>query len=182
MASLVPPARQSNKVDLNEIASLTFHKLFKNMECYISIYGESEGRRLLLNRLHSAGWYAVRLGDVHRLNLTAAGTAVFLQSHLYNEDLEDWGEGSPSAVFNKGGPLPQHINILLRRIAWVHDRTVELSEHMLHDSEPDYPLDETLKIRHGEDLETCNKINENLNLLVASFHRRYGSEASLGPK
>ncbi|KAH7393648.1 hypothetical protein BKA64DRAFT_755997 [Cadophora sp. MPI-SDFR-AT-0126] len=163
------PVLRRNRGDLNEVASLIFHKLCKNMEYYISIYGQSKGRCTLLDRLHSAGWYAVRLGDVYRLNLTAAEAAVFFQTYDYGDESEDWGNDFPSVTFSEGSSVPEYIDILMKRIAWTHDRVVELSVHMLQDPEPGQPLDKILKKPHGEDLESCEKIREKLDVLAAGF-------------
>ncbi|PVH76848.1 hypothetical protein DL98DRAFT_639904 [Cadophora sp. DSE1049] len=169
-----PPVLRRNRGGLNEVASLILHKLFKNMEYYISIYGESSGRHIILDRLHSAEWYAVRLGDVYRLNLTAAGAAVFFQTYDYGDESDDWGEGFPSVTFTEGDSVPLYIDILIKRIAWVHDSVVELSVHMLQDSEPGQSLDKVLKRRHGEDLQSYEKIREKLDVLITGFSRRYG--------
>ncbi|KAK0099579.1 hypothetical protein ONS95_013523 [Cadophora gregata] len=167
-----------NDRNLNELARLIFLNLCKNMEYYISIYGQSKGRHLVLDRLLSAGDYAIQLGKVCQMNLTPVDATLFFLGLDYSGKSEDWGEGFSSAVFNIGDSLPGHLDILLRRIEWVHDRVRELSLHMLHDSEPDQLLDEMLKKRHQEDIVTCDMILEKLSLLKMTLHQRYGLGAA----
>ncbi|KAL5320020.1 hypothetical protein ACEPPN_013079 [Leptodophora sp. 'Broadleaf-Isolate-01'] len=99
------------------------------MEYYISTYGDSDGRQILLDRLRSVGWYAVRLNEA----------AFVFRRRSSDEDSNPWG---------KDFSLQRHIKISAERIEWTHDQVLELAFGMLHDSEPSLLIDETLKQRH----------------------------------
>lgn len=123
------------------------------MEYYISTYGDSDGRQILLDRLRSVGWYAVRLNEVWNVRvggdpLTPNQAAFVFRRRSSDEDSNPWG---------KDFSLQRHIKISAERIEWTHDQVLELAFGMLHDSEPSLLIDETLKQRHwseGTEAET----------------------------